>query len=167
MLDYRYEYVFGHPDELAWMTHTFLVRDPRQAISSHYAMKPTVTCPEIGYEWLWELFQLLLVGHRQPAAGDPVRGPAARSGRGDQGLLRGRRAAVPARGSAAGRPATGPSGSGTAAGTWTRSRSSGFTSGRNAYPATVDNHPLLRSFYDYHYPFYQRIVQHASADTEE
>src|SRR5215831_15817858 len=59
VLDYRYEWVFGHPGELAWMTHTFLVRHPRQAISSHYAMKPAVTCPEIGYEWLWELFELL------------------------------------------------------------------------------------------------------------
>ena len=26
VLDYRYHYVFGHPGELAWMTHTFLVR---------------------------------------------------------------------------------------------------------------------------------------------
>ena len=59
VLDYRYDYVFRHSGELAWMTHAFLVRDPRQAISSHFAMKPAVTCPEIGYEWLWELFQLL------------------------------------------------------------------------------------------------------------
>ena len=59
VLDYRYDYVFGQSGELAWMTHTFLVRDPRLAISSHFAIKPAVTCPEIGYEWLWELFQLL------------------------------------------------------------------------------------------------------------
>ena len=81
MLDYRYPYVFGHPDELAWMTHTFLVRDPRPAISSHYAMKPTVTCPEIGYEWLWELFELMWSATgRQPLvirSEDLLRDPAA------------------------------------------------------------------------------------------
>ena len=96
VLDYRYDYVFGHPGELAWMTHTFLVRDPRQAISSHYAVKPTVTCPEIGYEWLHELFELIsaATGGRPLVirAEDLLRD----HGRRRQSLLRGGRAAVPA-----------------------------------------------------------------------
>src|SRR5260370_13693468 len=58
VFDYRYPYLFDHPDEIAGITHTFIVRDPGQAISSHYAVKPTVTCAEIGYDHLHELFEL-------------------------------------------------------------------------------------------------------------
>jgi hypothetical protein len=160
VLDYRYDYVFAHPAELAWMTHTFLVRDPRQAIGSHYAMKPTVTCPEIGYQWLWELFQLLWSATGRPPlvirSEDLLADPAAtvRSYCAATGLpyLPGALRWAPGE-----RPE------------WQRHRawhldairSSGFTTAASAYPATVDNHPGLRSFYDYHYPYYQRIVQHA------
>jgi hypothetical protein len=161
VLDYRYDYPFGHPGELAWMTHTFLVRDPRQAISSHYAMKPTVTCPEIGYEWLWELFQIMWSATGRP----PL---VMRS----EDLLRDPAAAVGAYCQAVGLPfvaealhwAPGDRPE------WQRHRawhvdairSSGFTSAENTYPVTVDNHPVLKSFYDHHYPFYQRIIEHAS-----
>jgi hypothetical protein len=30
--------------------HTFIVRDPRASIASHYAMNPAMTCAEVGYE---------------------------------------------------------------------------------------------------------------------
>jgi hypothetical protein len=160
VLDYRYDYVFGHPGELAWMTHTFLVRDPRQAISSHYAVKPTVTCPEIGYEWLHELFQLIWAA----TGGRPL---VIRA----EDLLRDPAAAVRAYCAAVGLPFH-PDALTWAPGDrpeWQRHRhwhldairSSGFAAGGNTYPATVDNHPVLRSFYDHHYPFYRLIVQHA------
>lgn len=160
VLDYRYDYVFSQPGELAWMTHTFLVRDPRLAISSHFAIKPTVTCQEIGYEWLFELFTLMWSAtDRRPlvirsedllrdpeteisayceAVGLPFLPEALRWAPGDRPELRRHRR-------------------------WHLDTisSSGFTTAGNSYQATVDNHPVLRSFYDYHYPFYQRIVQHA------
>lgn len=160
VLDYRYDYVFGHLGEIAWMTHTFLVRDPRQAISSHYAVKPTVTCPEIGYEWLHELFQLTwsATGRRPLVirAEDLLRDPAV--------VVEGYCEAVglPFLPDALNwTPGDRPE--------WQRHRgwhldairSSGFASSQSAYPATVDNNSALRSFYDYHYPFYRRIVQHA------
>lgn len=160
VLDYRYDYVFGHPDELAWMTHTFLVRDPRQAISSHYAMKPTVTRDEIGYEWLWELFQALwAAAGRRPfvmRSEDLIRDPAAmiRTYCDAAGLPFLPRAL-------SWDPGDRPE--------WQRHRrwhldtirSSGFTAEPNAYQDTVDNHPVLRAYYDHHYPFYERIVQYA------
>lgn len=160
VLDYRYEYVFGQPGELAWLAHTFLVRDPRQAISSHYAVKPTVTCPEIGYEWLWELFQLMWsVTGRRPLV---IR---------SEDLLRDPAAEVRAYCQAVGLPFL-PDALHWAPGDrpeWQRHRhwhlgtihSRGFTPGQHTYPATVDNDPVLRSFYDHHYPFYERIVRHA------
>ena len=160
VLDYHYDYVFAHPGELAWMTHTFLVRHPRPTISSHYAMKPAVTCPEIGYEWLWELFELLWSATGQPPlvlrAEDLLRDPAAE--------ITAYCAAVGLPylpGALTWTPADRPE--------WRRHRrwhldaaaSAGFTDNARSYPVTVDNNPVLRSFYDYHYPFYERIVQHA------
>jgi hypothetical protein len=160
VLDYRYGYLLDHPDEIAWMTHTFLVRDPRQAISSHYAVKPTVTCPEIGYERLHELFELIgsVTGHTPLVI------------RAEQLLAE---------------PATVVAGYCAAVGltflpdalTWAPGdrpewhrhrtwhldtiRSAGFANSESSYPVTVDNNATLRAFYDHHYPFYQRIVQHA------
>jgi hypothetical protein len=160
VLDYRYDYVFGQPGELAWMTHTFLVRDPRPAISSHFAIKPTVTCPEIGYEWLWELFQVLWsASGRQPLV---IR---------SENLLRDPAAEIKGYCEAVGLPFM-PDALRWTPGDrseWQRHRrwhldainSSGFTASQNAYPATVDNHPVLRSFYDHHYPFYERIIRYA------
>ncbi len=160
VLDYRYEYAFGHPGDLAWMTHTFMVRDPRQAISSHYAMKPTVTCPEIGYEWLWELFQLLWSATGRPPlvirSEDLLRDPAAAVRDYCQAV---RLPFLPQALHWA--PSDRPE--------WQRHRawhidairSSGFTAAENDYAVTVDNDPVLKSFYDHHYPFYRRIVEHA------
>jgi hypothetical protein len=160
VLDYRYSYVFAHPDELAWMTHTFLVRHPRQAISSHYAMKPTVTCPEIGYEWLWELFQLMWSATgRRPLV---IR---------SEDLLADPAAEVEAYCEAVGLPFL-PGALHWAPGDrpeWQRHlgwhldaiRSSGFANHDHVYPDTVDNHELLRSFYEHHLPYYQRIVDNA------
>lgn len=160
VLDYRYSYVFGHPDKLAWMTHTFLVRHPRQAISSHYAMKPTVTCPEIGYEWLWELFQLIwsatgrrpLVIRSENLLRDPAAEIEAYCEAVELPFLPGALHWTPGD-----RPE------------WQRHRgwhldaisSSGFASHDNLYQDTVDNHALLRSFYEHHLPYYQRIVDNA------
>ena len=160
VLDYRYDFVFGQPDEIAFMTHTFLVRDPRHAISSHYAVKPTVTCPEIGYEWLWELFQVMwsatgrrpLVIRAELLLADPE--AEVRSYCEAVGLPFLRRALQWSPGD---RPE------------WQRHRgwhldvirSSGLARTENDYPVTVDNHPVLRSFYNHHYPFYQRLVQYA------
>lgn len=160
VLDYRYPEVFGHPGGLAAMTHTFLVRDPRQAISSHYAVKPTVTCPEIGYERLCELFELLW-----SATGTlPVVIRAEK-------LLADPAAVVADYCQAVGLPFV-PAALSWAPGDrpeWQRHRgwhldaiaSSGFGAASHDYPVTVDNSPALRGFYDHHYPYYRRIVQHA------
>jgi Sulfotransferase domain len=160
VLDYRYTYLLDHPEEISWITHTFMVRDPALAISSHYAVKPTVTCPEIGYERLHELFQLIWsVTGRKPAV------------IGAEQLLREPARVVEAYCEAVGLPFL------PHALTWSPQdrpewqrhrgwhidaiRSSGLHAIEKTYQATVDNNAALRSFYDHHYPFYQRIAQHA------
>jgi sulfotransferase family protein len=160
VLDYRYSYLIEHPREIAWLAHSFLVRDPRQAISSHYAIKPHVTCAEIGYERLCELFELAWqVTGRTPLvvrAEDLLRDPArvVRAYCDAFGLP-----FLP--GALTWRPADRPEWRRTRAWHTDASHSSGFHGAAKTYPATVDNNARLKSFYDYHYPFYERIAQHA------
>jgi Sulfotransferase domain len=160
VLDYPYEYLFEHPAGLASFTHTFIVRDPRQTISSHYAMKPTVTSPEIGYERLFRLFELVMATTgREPLVmraehliaepeqavreycayvGLPYRPEALRWRPGERSEWQRHRG-------------------------WhvDASQSAGFQDTGHVYADTVDNNPTLRAFYDHHLPFYQRIVRYA------
>jgi hypothetical protein len=162
VLDYDYRYLLDHPEELAPYTHAFMIRDPRQTIASHYAAKRTVTSPEIGYERLWELFELVRTATGRPSlvlraerlladpaalvrtfcayAGLPFRPDALTWDAGDRPEWRRHRA-------------------------WHLDAidSAGFHDRRNAYADTVDNNPVLRSFYDHHLPFYERLLQHADA----
>jgi hypothetical protein len=159
-LEYRYQYLFDHPDEIAGMAHTFIVRDPAKAISSHYAMKPTVTCPEIGYEHQYDLFELArastgvlpLVICAEQLLDDP------------RTVVANFCAAVKLpyfphalTWHAEDRPE------------WRRTRrwhietinSTGFQAPASSYAETVDNNAKLRSFYEYHLPFYERLIKHA------
>lgn len=160
VVDCRYPYLFDTPAEVASFTHTFIVRDPRPTIASHYAMKPTVTSPEIGFERLSELFDLLwsvtgrrpLVLRAERLVDDPL--AMVRAFCDYTGLPF-------APGAITWQPRDLPA--------WGRHRawhldainSSGFVDQRNTYEVTIDNSALLRSFYDHHYPFYERIVRHA------
>jgi hypothetical protein len=161
VLDYDYEYLPDHPEPLRAMTHTFLVRHPRPTIASHYAVKPHVTSPEIGYERLWRLHELLrsvtgrepLVLRAERLVAEPAKAVAEYCEH--VGLPFLERAL---RWRAGERPE------------WRRTRkwhtdadrSAGFEDRGNAYPDTVDNNPALRAFYDHHLPFYERLVRHAN-----
>lgn len=159
-MEYRYQYLHDHPDQIAGIEHTFIVRDPARAISSHYAMKPTMSCSDVGYEHQWHLFELArTVLGREPVVIDADR------------LLREPAAVVAAYCAAVGLPFR------PEALTWEpedrtewqrtkqwhvdASRSSGFGAPAKEYRATVANNDLLRSYYDHHLPFYERLVEHA------
>jgi Sulfotransferase domain len=160
VVDYDYRYLFDHPDEISGITHTFVVRHPRQTISSHYAIKPTVTCPEIGYERLHELFELAwsatgrkpLVIRAERLVGSPAQVIEAYCDYVGLPFLPHALTWNPGDRHE-----------------WQRHRqwhldagqSRGFHDRRNDYAATIDNNDLLRSFYDHHSPFYERLVQHA------
>lgn len=159
-LEYRYQFLFDHPQELADIRHTFIVRHPAPTISSHYAMKPTVTCREIGYEHQYELYSLV----REVADEPPVVISAER-------LLADPQRVVAAYCAAVGLPFLPHALSWEAQDRpeWRRTRewhttaaaSTGFTAVPQRYEVTVDNDERLRAFYDYHLPFYERLVRHA------
>jgi hypothetical protein len=158
--EFQYEYLFEHPEEIADIEHTFIVREPARAINSHYHVKPTVTCPEIGYEHLYRIFDLAeTIQGRAPVVVN-----AERMVRDPETVVREycSRVGLPFIDKALRwRPEDRPE--------WQRtqkwhvevSRSSGFAPDEKRYEVTVDNNATLRSYYDYHYPYYERLVRHA------
>ncbi|MEH1014450.1 hypothetical protein V6U90_15220 [Micromonospora sp. CPCC 206060] len=165
-LEYRYQHLFDHPERVADVVHTFIVRHPARTISSHHAIKPTVTCPEIGFEHQWDLFDLV----RRTAERPPVVVSA-------EALLRAPGPVVSAWCAAVGlpyrpealhwAPEDRPE--------WQRTRkwhldvgdSSGFQPVTKSFEATVETDATLRSYYDYHRPFYERLIQHAISIGED
>ena len=159
-VEYRYQYLFDHPETVAGMTHTFIVRDPAAAIASHHAVKPAVTCPEIGYEHQYDLFRYV----RDVTGSRPVVVSAER-------LLADPAGVVSRYCAETGLPFV------PEALQWqpedrsefrlTRKwhldaiASSGFRAPEKEYAATVENDERLRSYLDHHRPFYDLLVEHA------
>ncbi|MDG4766019.1 hypothetical protein O7632_18205 [Solwaraspora sp. WMMD406] len=158
-VEYRYRHLFDHPRDAAGLVHTFIVRHPERTISSHFAMNPKVTCAEIGYEHQWELFCLA----REVTGRVPTVISAER-------LVREPHRVVAAYCAAVGLPylphaLRWPAQDRTE---WSRTRrwhldvigSTGFAEPARDYPVTASNDPVLRTYFDHHYPFYQRFAEH-------
>ena len=54
--DFHYPRVLTHTDFLREATHTFIIRDPKAVIASHYSLNPQLRRDEIGFAWLHEIF---------------------------------------------------------------------------------------------------------------
>ncbi|HEX5115077.1 MAG TPA: sulfotransferase family protein [Pseudonocardiaceae bacterium] len=163
VLDYPYRYLLDHPADLTALTHTFIVRHPARTISSHYAMKNSVTCEEIGYERLFELFDTAWrASGRKPFV---MRAEALLAHPADTVRAYCEYAGLPYRPEALHwQPGDRPE--------FVRHRawhvdtihSKGFQATAQEYSDTVENNPLLRSFYDHHLPFYERLAAHAVSE---
>lgn len=159
-LEYHYDHLFAHPESIAAFRHTFIVRDPAPTIASHHAVKPEFACHEVGYEHQWALFELAwkTTGVR------PVVVAVER-------LLADPAGTVAAYCAAVGLPFV-PAALTWAPGelpAWRQNRrwhldasaSAGFAAPRARYAVTVGDDARLRSYYDHHLPYYQRLVEHA------
>jgi hypothetical protein len=136
--------------------HTFIVRDPRPTIASHYARNPDLTCAEVGYQHQAELARL--------AYRDPARRPVVVEA---EALVAAPAATVADYCARVGIEYL-PSALSWAPQdheAWSRTRewhrdaaaSSGFGGPRHEYPHTVDNTPLLAEFYRHHLPYYELL----------
>ncbi len=78
--DYRYPGLLADPRLTTHIRHTFIIRDPAEAIASHYARNPELTADEVGFGHCAELFGLAraATGTTPPVveAGDLVADPA-------------------------------------------------------------------------------------------
>lgn len=154
--DFRYDDVLADERFLSDVTHTFLIRDPRDAIPSHYALHPHLECDEIGFERLYEIYAAVArVGGSEPAvvdSDDLLADPA--------GVLRAYCAHVKLefmpdalRWSSGGREE------------WKRtsrwhlaaSESIGFMPTDTRYDVNVDNDDTLAAYHRHHLPFYELL----------
>lgn len=54
--DFHYPALLADEDFLSAATHTFIIRDPAEAIASHHALNPDLGRDEIGFARLYEIF---------------------------------------------------------------------------------------------------------------
>ncbi|MER5596769.1 sulfotransferase family protein [Streptomyces sp. NPDC002265] len=54
--DFHYPELLADEDFLSVATHTFIIRDPAEAIASHHALNPDLGRDEIGFARLYEIF---------------------------------------------------------------------------------------------------------------
>lgn len=153
--DYDYPGLLADP-RLAAARHTFLIRDPAEAIASHHAMNPALTLAEVGFERCAAIFDLAvrLTGESPVVidAADLVATPdrlvAAYCAR--VGLPHLDRALHWTAGE---RPEWGVTRG------WHRevSASSGIEQRRRVHPVRVDNDPRLAAMHRHHLPHYRRM----------
>jgi hypothetical protein len=157
--DFYYPYLLRDEEFLRTATHTFLVRHPRDAIASHYALHPALSRDEIGFGWLHEIFEAVTEATGVvPVVVDSdelIARPAEIVERYCE------RVGIPYRREALSwRPGMAPG--------WQRSErwhqatsaSNAFTPTERKYETTVDNSPLLAEYLSHHLPYYERMWQH-------
>jgi hypothetical protein len=140
------------------IVHTFIVRDPAEAIASHAAVNPDLTLHEIGYEWQFEIFERVRTATGTvPVVIDSADLLACPAGLVSMYCERVGLPFVPE--ALAWTPGVRTEWQRTAH--WHRdvSTSSSFRAGGNTYHRTVDNDPRLATFRDHHQPFYERLAE--------
>jgi Sulfotransferase domain len=154
--DFRYPALLADEAFLATATHTFIIRDPAEAIASHQALNPSLGRDEIGFAWLHEIFAAV-----QAATGaTPVVIDS-------DDLLRRPAETVRAYCSAVGIPFLASALSWTpgmrpewqATSRWhaSTSQTAGFRPGDGDGAAVVAADPVLRAYRDYHLPYYEKL----------
>jgi Sulfotransferase domain len=160
--EYRHGELFADPRLPERAVHTFIIRDPRPTIESHYAMNAGVTLPEIGYEHLCEIFDRV----REATGAVPAVVDADELVRRPAEIVRAYCAAVdiPFVESALTWNAEDRA-------EWSRTAkwhqdvavSSAFEVRERVREVRVDNNEKLAGYYEYHLPFYQKLRSFALA----
>ncbi|GGT19605.1 sulfotransferase-like domain-containing protein [Streptomyces purpureus] len=154
--DFHYPALLADEAFLSAATHTFIIRDPSEAIASHHALNPDLGRDEIGFARLYEIFTAV-----QAATGTtPVVVDS-------DDLLDRPAKTVRAYCSAVGIPflpdalswEPGMRSEWQSTSKWHKSTSetAGFTRGRSGGAAAVEADPVLRAYRDYHLPYYEKL----------
>ena len=156
--DERYEAVLADEAFLGKeATHTFLIRHPRDTISSYYALNPEVALHQVGFESQWQIFaavsrvtgQTPIVLDSDDLVADPaavVAGYCARVGISYRPEALTWQAGERAEWAPTAR--------------WHRDAASsqGFTGGRKRPATDVAAHPVLAGHLRHHLPFYEQMA---------
>jgi hypothetical protein len=154
--DFHYPELLRDTRFLREATHTFMIREPKAAIASHYRLNPELGRDEIGFAWLHEIYAavreatgvepVVVDGDDLVATPEPVvQAYCARVG-------------IPYVPEALQwEPKVLPSWRRTARWHTSVSGSSGFEPPRADGAVDVEAHPRLRAFLAYHRPYYERL----------
>ncbi|MFE4594066.1 sulfotransferase-like domain-containing protein [Streptomyces laurentii] len=154
--DFHYPALLADKSFLAAATHTFIIREPAEAIASHHALNQDLGRDEIGFAWLYEIFTAVqeLTG-TTPVVID------------SDDLLDRPAATVQAYCAAVGIPflpealawEPGMRSEWKLTSKWHKSTSetAGFTRGKSRGVEVVESDPVLRAYRDYHQPYYQKL----------
>lgn len=157
--DFHYQGVLVDREFLRGATHTFIIRHPREAIASHFALNPKLGRDEIGFAWLYEIFAAV----RDATGATPVVVDS-------DDLMRDPTATVERYCEAVGIPFLQGAlqwSPGMASG-WERSErwhkdtsgSNGFEPRSTQYRTSVENSPLLAEYLAHHLPYYEKLREH-------
>ncbi|MFE3492214.1 sulfotransferase family protein [Streptomyces sp. NPDC059175] len=154
--DFHYPALLADEEFLSAATHTFIVRDPAEAIASHHALNPDLGRDEIGFVRLHEIFTAV-----QAATGTT---PVVID---SDDLLDRPAETVRAYCAAVGIPflpdalswESGMRSEWRSTSKWHRSTSetTGFTRNGSAGAETVAADPVLSAYRDYHQPYYEKL----------
>ena len=154
--DFHYPALLADEEFLSAATHTFIIRDPAEAIASHHALNPDLGRDEIGFARLYEIFTAV-----QAATGTT---PVVID---SDDLLDRPAETVRAYCSAVGipflpealswEPSMRSEWQSTSKWHQSTSRTAGFTRGRSDGAETVAADPKLRAYRDYHLPYYEKL----------
>ncbi|NJP67077.1 sulfotransferase family protein [Streptomyces sp. ventii] len=154
--DFHYPALLADEDFLASATHTFIVRDPAEAIASHHKLNPELGRDEIGFAWLYEIFAAV-----QSATGttpvvidsdDLLDRPA------ETVRMYCEAVGIPFVPEAlTWRPSMRSEWQSTSRWHRSTSRSAGFERGSGATVDIVEADPRLRAFRDHHMPYYEKL----------
>ena len=141
-------------------THTFMIRDPRAAIASHYRLNPELGRDEIGFAWLHEIYEAVA----EASGSEPVVIDGDDLVDSPQELVEAycARVGIPFVASALQwEPKLRPDQESTARWFESVSGSSGFDPSAAATDGGVDveGHPKLSEFLRHHQPYYERLYE--------
>jgi hypothetical protein len=165
-LEYPYTALFDDPALLDGAEHTFIVRDPARTIESHAAIKPDLTCANVGFEHQWRLFELV----RDHTGRTPVVVDADALLADPAGVVRAWCAAVgwPFRPEALRwAPADRPEFATNRRWHLDAIASSGFAPVAKTFARTVADDPVLAAYLAHHAPFHRALAAHALAPVPE
>ncbi len=164
--DFHYPHLLEDEAFLRDATHTFLVRHPREAIASHFALHPGLGRDEIGFAWLHEIFAAV----RAATGATPVVVDSA-------DLVARPAETVERYCAAVGIPfvpaaltwSTGMTPAWLRSERWHQgtSETTGFVQTLPRQSTAIEDSPLLAGYLEYHLPFYESLWQHRIRLDEE
>jgi hypothetical protein len=154
--DFHYPELLSDEGFLREGAHTFMIREPKAAIASHYRLNPKLGRDEIGFAWLYEIYAAV----KEATGTDPVVIDGDDLVAAPEAIVRAYCARVGIRyvaGALRWQPKVLPGWQRTARWHTAASESGGFERRREESPVDIEGDPKLRAYLRYHQPYYDEL----------